>query len=62
MVTNQRRPIVTIVEDITPGIYDTVMAAWSTAAVPCWSIRTRCGKRRPRPLPISGSEHEHDID
>ncbi len=27
MVTNQRRPIVTIVEDTTPGIHDTVMAA-----------------------------------
>ena len=27
MVTNQRRPIVTLVEDTTPGIHDTIMAA-----------------------------------
>ena len=27
MVTNQRRPILTIVEDTTPGVHDTVMAA-----------------------------------
>ena len=27
MVTNQRRPIVTRVEDTTPGIHDTIMAA-----------------------------------